>query len=95
MGVDVIPTQVWKKGVVVLAGPIARVCNISLITGIFPDIFKQAIIHLVFKSGGKDPRDPGSYRPISILPSLSKILEIAVRDALLDWLKLQGFIPDS
>ena len=95
MGVDEIPTQVWKKGVVVLAGPIARVCNISLSTGIYPDIFKQAIIHPIFKGSGKDPRDPGSYRPISILPSLSKILETAVRDALLDWLKLQGFIPDS
>ena len=74
MGVDEIPTQVWKKGVVVLAGPIARICNISLSTGIFPDIFKQAIIHPMFMSSGKDPRDPGSYRPISILPSLSKIL---------------------
>ena len=95
MGVDEIPTQVWKKGVVVLAGPIAHVCNISLSTGIYPDIFKQAIIHPIFKGSGKDPRDPGSYRPISILPSLSKILETAVRDALLDWLKLQGFIPDS
>jgi len=93
--VDEIPTQVWKKGVVVLAGPIARVCNISLSTGIFPDIFKQAIIHPIFKGSGKDPRDPGSYRPISILPSLSKILETVVRDALLDWLKLQGYIPDS
>jgi hypothetical protein len=95
MGVDEIPTQVWKKGVVVLAGPIARVCNISLSTGIFPDIFKQAIIHPIFKGSGKDPHDPGSYRPISILPSLSKILETVVRDALLDWLKLQGYIPDS
>ena len=95
MGVDEIPTQVWKKGVVVLAGPIARVCNISLSSGIFPDIFKEAIVHPVFKGSGKDPRDPGLYRPISILPSLSKILEIAVRDALLDWLMLQGFISDS
>ena len=44
---------------------------------------------------GKDPHNPGSYRPISILPSLSKILEIAVQNALQDWLKLQGFVPDS
>ena len=88
MGVDEIPIQVWKKGVVVLAGPIARVCNISLSTGIYPDIFKEAIIHPIFKGSGKDPRDPGSYRPVSILPSLSKILETVVQDALLDWLKL-------
>ena len=93
MGVDEILTQVWKKGVVVLAGPIAWVCNISLSTGIFLDIFKQAIIHPVFKRGGKDPRDPGSYiLPSNLNPSL---LETAVQDALLDWLKLHGFIPDS
>ena len=36
-----------------------------------------------------------SYRPISILPSLCKILEMAVRDALMDWLTLQRIIPDS
>ena len=59
MGVDEIPTQVWKKGVVVLAGPIAHVCNISLSSGIFPDLFKEAIVHPVFKGSGKDPRDPG------------------------------------
>ena len=95
MGVDEIQTEVWKKGLVVLASPIAHICNISLSTGVFPDIFKHAIIHPVFKGNGKDPRNPGSYRPISILPSLSKILEIVVRDALLNWLQLQGFIPDS
>ena len=95
MGVDKIQTDVWKKGVSVLAGPIARICNLSLSSGIFPDILKQAVIHPVFKGNGKDPRDPGSYRPISILPSLSKIIEIVVRDALQDWLMLHGFIPES
>ena len=95
MGIDEIQVEVWKKGVVVLAGPIAQICNLSLKSGVFPDIFKHSIIHPVFKGHGKDPRDPGSYRPISILPALSKILEIVVRDALLDWLKLQDFIPES
>ena len=94
-GVDNIPTVVWKKGVVVLAGPIARLCNISLSTGVFPDIFKQALVHPVHKGSGKDHREPGSYRPISILPALSKILEIVVRDALYEYLDLKGVLPDS
>ena len=85
-GTDGIQTEVWKKGVVVLAGPIACICNLSLSSGIFPDIFKQSIIHPVFKGGGKNPSDPGSYRPIFILSSLSKILEISVHEALIDWL---------
>ena len=50
-------------------------------------------MHPVFKKG--NPHDPGSYRPIAILPALSKILEIVVRDALLPWFKLIGFLPDS
>ena len=90
-GVDNIPTVVWKKGVVVLAGPIARLCNISLSSGVFPDLFKEALVHPVHKGSGKDHQDPGSYRPISILPSLSKILEIVVRDALYEWLDKRGF----
>ena len=94
-GVDELPTEVWKKAITIVAGPIAYICNLSLSTGAFPDIFKQAIIHPVYKGNGKDPRDPGSYRPISILPSLSKILEIIVRDALLDWLGSHKLIPDS
>jgi hypothetical protein len=94
-GVDNIPTDVWKKGVVVLAGPIAKLCNISLSTGVFPDLFKQALVHPVHKGSGKDHREPGSYRPISILPALSKILEIVVRDALYEYLDLRGVLPDS
>ena len=94
-GVDNIPTAVWKKGVAVLAGPIARLCNISLSTGVFPDLFKQALVHPVHKGSGKDHREPGSYRPISILPALSKILEIVVRDALYEHLDRRGFLPDS
>ena len=94
-GVDNIPTDVLKKGVTILAGPIARLCNISLSTGVFPDLFKQALVHPVHKGGGKDPREPGSYRPISILPALSKVLEIVVRDPLLDWLEQKGVLPES
>ena len=94
-GVDNIPTAVWKKGVAVLAGPIARLCNISLSTGVFPDLFKQALVHPVHKGSGKDHREPGSYRPISILPALSKILEIVVRDALYEHLDRRFFLRDS
>ena len=94
-GVDSIPSSVLKKGVAVLASPIARLCNISLSTGVFPDLFKEALVHPVHKGNGKDHRAPGSYRPISILPALSKVLEIVVRDALLDWFELKKVLPDS
>ena len=95
LGVDNLPTDVWKKGVISLAGPIARLCNLSLASGIVPDMFKKAIVIPVYKGHGKSKNDPGSYRPISILPAISKILEMAVRDDLLEWFDHSGFLPDS
>ena len=95
LGVDNIGTDVWKKGVISLAGPIARLCNLSLASGIIPDLFKNAIIHPVYKGQGKNPKDPGSYRPIAILPAISKILETVVRDNILEWFEHTGYLPDS
>ena len=95
LGVDNIATEVWKKGKITLSGPIARLCNVSMATGIVPDLFKKAIVHPVYKGHGKDPRDPASYRPVAILPALSKVLENVVRDSLLSWFKQKNFLPES
>ena len=85
----------WKLGVEILAAPVAKFINISLSTGIVPKIFKEALIHPVYKAGNKDPHSPASYRPIAILSSLSKILEVVVRDGLLQWLKEKELLLES
>ena len=53
--------------------------NKCLETGVFPDCFKIAKVIALHKGGEKQICD--SYRPISLLPSLSKLLEkiISVR----------------
>ena len=95
VGTDQIPTSVWKLGVEILASPVARLINLSLSTGKVPKIFKSALVHPVYKGDDKDPRSPGSYRPISILPALSKILETAVRNSLLEWLEQNKYLPEA
>ena len=64
-------------------------------SGIVPNMFKIDLINPVYKLQGKDCRDPGSYRKIAILPALSKILEIAIRDAQWSWFKYTTFLPES
>jgi len=44
-----------------------------MISGIFPTRLKYATIKPVFKNG--DKKNIANYRPISILPSFSKMLE--------------------
>jgi hypothetical protein len=41
----------------------------------FPKAWKTSIVKVIPKSGKKDYRDPGSYRPISLISVFGKILE--------------------
>ena len=50
-----------------------HVFNLSIVKGIFPDDLKIARVTPVFKGG--DEKDLENYRPISVLPCFSKILE--------------------
>ena len=63
--------------------------------GVIPSLFKKAIVHPVYKGHGKNLRDPGFYRPVVIVPSLSKGLEVAVRRALLSWFEDNHFLPQT
>jgi hypothetical protein len=82
LGTDGIPVSVLKKGVECLASPLAHLVNTSFLTGKIPDIFKDAKVHPLHKGGGKSRAEPGSYRPVSILPAMSKILEGVVKQDL-------------
>ena len=95
MGLDGIPVNVLKLGIVVLAGTIAKLINTSLSTCIVPRAFKTARVTPVFKGKGKNPEDPGSYRPIAILPVLSKVLEVAVKEDLERHLPKVNGLPNS
>jgi hypothetical protein len=75
LGLDGIPVSVLKKGVVVLASPIAHLINQSLALG-------GSLMASIHKSKGKSMSDPASYRPVSILPALSKVLEVIVQSDL-------------
>ena len=50
-----------------------HIINRSIESGIFPCIWKNAKVNPIFKSGDKD--NVNNYRPISIVPTLSKIIE--------------------
>ena len=63
---------------------LTHILNFSLTTGSFPDSWKLALIHPIAKSD--HPVNVNDYRPISILPTLSKILEKIVVKQIQDFL---------
>ena len=72
-GFDDISFTVLKNCFGALHKPLIHVFNLSIIKGIYPDYLKIAHVTPVFKGG--DDKELGNYRPISVLPCSSKILE--------------------
>ena len=77
-GIDKIIAKFIKDGATVLALPISQIFNLSIKLSSFPDDCKISKLKPLFKKGSKI--DPKNYRPISLLPIISKILEKLVHD---------------
>lgn len=69
--------------------------NYAIEMGNLPQSLEQALI-IVLPKPGKDPKLCSSYRPISILPSDSKILALRLEKALPDIINMEqtGFIQN-
>ena len=68
----------------VLAPSITFMIDKSIETGGFPSTCKNAKVSPIFKTGDKD--DVNNYRPISILPTISKVIEKWIEIKLMSYL---------
>lgn len=76
-GIDLITAKILRKMIDFFTPILTKIFNKSLSSGVFPDIWKTALITPIFKSGNR--RDVSNYRGISILSLISKIFERLVR----------------
>ena len=72
---DFIPTSLLKSCLDSLLQPITKLINICLLESTFPSCFKTAIIKPLIKKHSLPKDDLSSYRPISNLNFISKLLE--------------------
>ena len=90
---DPMPTSVLKAVSDLLSPYVAALFNRSTSSGLFPSSFKTALITPIVKKVGLDPEDVKSYRPISNLPVLSKVMERLAARRLTDYFKSAGLLP--
>ena len=88
-GLDRISTRTLKLCPGNIALILAHIFNLSLSEGVFLKAFKEAKVIPVFKKGST--YDVNNYRPISLLPVMSKILEKLVYTCLVSFLNRNGF----
>lgn len=85
MDLSHINTAFVKRNKNALIKPLTHVINLSIESGQFPAPWKQARVIPIFKSGSQD--QACNYRPISILPVFSKVLEKIVSNQLMAYIQ--------
>ena len=87
-GVDDISTFLIKSVKFDLLKAVTTTVNQSLTTSIFPDNLKLAIVIPLFKKG--DPTSINNYRPIYLLPALSKIFKRVIYNQINNYFPLNN-----
>ena len=92
-GLDSINNKIVKTASLQLATPMSIIVNKSIREGYVPSIYKIARIVPLYKKGPTN--DCGNYRPVSLLPSLSKIIEKAICAQLMKYLNTHQLLCDD
>ena len=87
---DGIKAKFLKDGAEVITAAVTHIINLSIDQQIVPDELKFAVIKPLFKKNSR--LEVGNYRPVCILPNISKILETAVYIHMEEHLKQNNLI---
>ena len=92
-GMDNISNLLLKRGGSTLWNHLRRLYNLSLACGYVPLDWKMAVI-VPLARPGKDHSLPSGYRPVSLLPTIAKLLELILTLRLRHAFHLHKVIPD-
>ncbi len=85
--------RLLKEASPIISSSLTRVINLSIGSGVFPNEWKIARVMPIYKEDTKS--NPNNYRPISILPIVSKIIEKIVFSQFYGYLNGNSLLANS
>ena len=89
---DPIPTKLVLDCLYILLPVITKIINYSLEDGVFPPVWKNALVFPLLKKDGLEPVFK-NYRPVSNLQFISKLTESAVAKQLQHHINMNNLFP--
>ena len=90
---DPVPTAVLKQAQEVFERPLTDIINASFQTDVFPTVLKKGVVRPLLKKLRRDYKQYSSYRPITNITFLSKIIECLATSQTMNYLVDNGLLP--
>ena len=90
-GLDNIDTYILKLTRKFIVPALTHIVNLSISTQTFPKAYKVAKVVPLYKGNECETTDPKSYRPVALLPIVSKVLERVVQKQINDYMDKNKF----
>ena len=93
LGPDGMPAEVWQEVWLVVKDTVLQLFQTSLLQGKLPSQWKVTRIIPLWKPDKPNYSSLATYRPISLLPTLSKAMETIVADQILYLAETHNLLP--
>ena len=81
-----IPCKSLRDNATVCADILTNIINKDILNSTFPDKLKTADVTPIYKGKKTDPTDKKNYRPVSVLPSTSKVYERLMQSQITEYI---------
>ncbi|CAB3988515.1 Hypothetical predicted protein [Paramuricea clavata] len=92
-GIDQIPVKYLKMAADYIASPLTYIINGFIATHSFPDVWKTACVSPIPKVAS--PTELDHYRPISILPALTKVYERLILNQIVKYIDQHNVLNEN
>ena len=92
-GKDELSNKLLKSIQHIISKPLSVIINQSLVTGIYPEALKISKVKPLYKKG--DKKDVCNYRPISLLPTISKVFERVLYVQIYEYFNLNSLLCEQ
>lgn len=94
-GLDQICNKTLKLACLFIQKRLARLYNAILFQGTYPRCWKEATTVIMQKANKTNYTSAKAYRPIALLNTTGKILELIIACRLTEWVTTTGYLPET